>query len=219
MTTRRRWRDQDDGLSMPELIVVIMVTSIALAMISTFAVTIMRSLAVDKDAGQGNKSAANAINEIGRVVRAGATNSNGASVDPAVWTGSTSSKLTITSYSNVDSTSPQPTKVVFELDAAKNLVETRTTSVAAAGGYWSFSGTGVTTSTRTFSGPFLSSSSAPLFDYRGVDGASVTTPLTDTTAPSVTSVAITVTVVHAGRAGDDPVQLTTTAVMPNLALN
>lgn len=202
----------DVGISLTELVVVMMVTSLVLTLMGGFFINIVGAVTVAQKSREGVGSASNALDEVAKVVRSGAAIQTATDPIPAVGVGSTGTAMTVISYADADSALPAPAMVTFSLNAAGDLVEQRVAGVNTSG-YWAFTGT---TTRRTFTGPF--SSAAGFFVYRDAGGTQIA-PTSAALAVRVTQVEVTFTVPHQGRGGDDPVTVTTTALMPNLGLS
>lgn len=205
---------RDDGLTLSELIVAMMITSLALAVMGGFFANMTRTIVAGRTTSVATNLATSAVDELGKVIRSAANVPTASGLSPAITAGSTGSHLTVLSYIDADSADPAPTRVDFSLNAAGNLVEQRTNAVRDSSN-WKFTGA---TTTRVFPGPFVGSSG--MFSYLS-DGTSLTVGSAGLTADQVSSISaitVTATIANRGRVGDDPVQLTTTAVMPNLGL-
>lgn len=221
LRTLRR-ANSDEGLSLSELLVSIMVTSIALAMVTALFVNVVKVTGVSNATTQRSSSAANVINEISTVIRpatdiAIANSTPMPAVDAATG-------LTLTIYSFVDTVpnSPAPSKVSFSIDSNRNLVESRIAGTLSAG-YWVFT---ATPKTRTLPGPLqrLSGDNA-LFVYLDATNTVLipgTDGLTAAQRDAVASIKVNVTIANNGLVsstdvnGSDPVTIVNTFGMPNL---
>lgn len=220
MTAATRIRDEDDGVTLVELLVAISVTTVVLAMIGGlfFAVTKITRDGLNTRSAVG--TAANAMSEIRRVVRQAAANPvAGGTVAPAVAVGSTSSSLTVTSYIDTSTTTYAPTKVAFSVNGAGYLVEQRTPAPAQANGYWTFNGA---STSQTLAGPLVTTGAAdPLFVYLNSDNDPVTPAsggLTAAQASRVFAVTVTTTVANTTSGSADPVILRNTVGLLNVSL-
>lgn len=207
-------------MSLTELLVAMVITAIALTIVGNFFVAVVETTAVTRTTRVATGTAANALDELGRVIRVAADNPTSASgvADPGIVAG-TANSLTVISYIDTDpmASAPVPSMVAFAVDGRGNLIETRTAGVKQVSGYWAFTGP---VTTRTIPGPI--STTGTMFAYTADDGTPVvpgTGGLTLAQRQSIETVTITVTVPNAGRAGSDPVQLTTAATMINLSLS
>lgn len=209
---------RDEGLTLTELLVAMMITALALAIFGGFFVNIATATSGARSSREATGVAANAIDEIGRVVRAAASNPVlNSDTTPAVAAG-TAGTLTVIAYVDTSAAAPSPTQVGFALNSAGALVETRISGVSS-NGYWVFTGA---TTTRTIAVPRKTGDLQVAFAYNDQDGAPITiapSGITRAQALLVQSVTVTVTVANRNRAADDPVSVTTTAVMPNVKLS
>lgn len=204
----------EDGLSLVELLVAMMLTSIVLALVGTMFVNVALATSASNATTQRSSAAANTMNELVKVVRQGANNAvSGQTVDPALVSAS-STALTLYSFVDTSPTAPAPTKVAFRMDGT-NLVEDRWTATNPSG-YWVFTGSA---STKVIGSGVVTNGTDPLFAYLGADGKAVGsagTALTVDQRKLVTSVQITVTIANQTRAGASPIIIKNTVGMPNL---
>jgi type II secretory pathway component PulJ len=202
------------GLSLVELLVAMMLTSIVLALVGSMFVNVALATSASNATTQRSSAAANTMNELVKVVRQGANNAvSGQTVDPAVVS-ATSTALTIYSFVDTSPTAPAPTKVAFRMDGT-NLVEDRWTATKSSG-YWVFTGS---PATRVIGNAVVTTGADPLFAYLGADGKPIGSPaiaaLTLDQRKLVTSVQIAVTIANQSRAGSSPI-IKNTVGMPNL---
>jgi Tfp pilus assembly protein PilW len=212
---RNRLASQE-GMSIMELIVAIMVTSIVLAIVGTMFVNVVKVTSNSSATTTRTGTAANVMNEISTVIRPAVNNPiAGGDADPAIVSG-TPLALTIYSFVDASPSAPAPTKVAFRIDAQGNVVEDRWAAVAS-GGFWVFTGT---VFTRTLGGPVQSPTGTdPLFVYLDDTGA-VLTPgtsgLTLLQRAAAASVRVTVNIANEPTTGSDPIVVVNTFGMPNL---
>jgi prepilin-type N-terminal cleavage/methylation domain-containing protein len=206
-----------DGMSLMELIVAIMVTSIVLAIVGSMFVNVAKITSNSSATTTRTGTAANVMNEISTVIRPAVNNpvAGNDDADPAIVSG-TALALTIYSFVDASPAAPAPTKVAFRIDAQGNVVEDRWTAVAS-GAFWVFTGT---VFTRTLGGPVQSPAGTdPLFVYLDDLGA-VLTPgtsgLTLAQREAVASVRVTVNIANQPTTGSDPIVVVNTFGMPNL---
>ena len=213
---RKRLRGgSDDGLSLVELLVAMLLTGIVLSLVGSLFVNVALVTSASNASTTKSSAAANALNEIVEVVRAAANNAVSTTVtDPAVVS-ATSSALTIYSFADTSPTAPAPTKVAFRMDGT-NLVEDRYAGSNSTG-YWVFSGT---PTTRVIGNAVVTNGADPLFAYLAADGSVVGNPavtaLTLDQRKTITSVRITVTIANQSRTGNSPIIIVNTVGMPNL---
>lgn len=226
--TRRDLR-ADDGVSLPELVVYVLVSSILVTLMCTMFVQITKATSDSRQTRRATGVAVNVMEEIARVVRQGTRVSTGATaVEGAVIggqggfcagaSGSTSSCLIVDTFSDVTVLPGQatiaPVRVTFSVDANGYLVERRYAGTLT-GGYFGFPA--AASSTRTVNGPI--STTDPLFTYfAGTTAVTPSPALTDSQASSVTAIKVHVAATNPGSRGADPVLLDNTVTMPNIAI-
>lgn len=117
-------RGSERGLSLAELLVAMTVFGILLAMTAGFMVNASRANITNRTIDSTNRTAANAMDEVTRVLRGAATNTvaNQSLPDPA-FVQATDNALTVYSYVDLSTSKVAPVKVQFFVDASKNLVE------------------------------------------------------------------------------------------------
>ncbi|WP_375400998.1 type II secretion system protein J [uncultured Amnibacterium sp.] len=214
-----RIRDQDDGVSLVELLVAISVTTIVLAMIGGLFVAVTKITREGLNTRSSVGTAANAMSEIRRVIREAAPNPvSGGTTTPAVAAGGTDSSLTVISYIDTSTTTYAPTKVAFSVNTAGYLTEQRTPA-AKSNGYWTFTGA---STTQTLAGPLVTTGDAdPLFAYLDSSNTVITPAaggLTAVQASTVFGVTVTTTVANTTGGSVDPVVLSNTVGLLNVAL-
>ena len=151
----------DEGLSIVEMIVAMMIAAIVLAICGTFFANVAKLTAASSSSREATGQAALALDAIGSVVRVAADNAVSAvNTDPAVVVG-TASSLTITAWTNTGSANPAPSLVTFSIDADGYLTQT-TISGVAVNGYFTFTGA---LSSKRIAGPFVTAGAAPFFSY------------------------------------------------------
>ena len=220
-----RLRDEQSGLSMTELLVAAMLTTVMLALVGTMFVQITRLTTAANQGRTSNGVAADMSNSITSVLRVAATRPVTGSVIPeAAIVAGTRSSLTLYSYSNTDGNNPlavKMAKITYTLNASGALTETRCTGVLT-GGFWYFS-TCTPSTTRTLGTGLLAPTGVTdqLFTYRDGNGDPYvigTGSLSDTQRASVGSITVTVRVRAEGTTSD-PVIISSTVVLRNLGLD
>lgn len=217
----RRLRDDQSGLSMAELLIAMMLTSIILLMVGSFFIQTTKLTAQAAQLRESTGSAANIANGITSVLGVATTLAKAGSEipDPAVVAG-TRSSVTVYSYANTSATDPAPVKVTFTLDAAGTVTETRCTGTKSAG-FWTF-GSCAASSTRTLGAGVLAptGTSDQLFTYRNGSGTAYaigTGSLTAAQRAEVSSIVVTLRVQSDG-SSTEPVLIRNTVVLRNLGL-
>jgi prepilin-type N-terminal cleavage/methylation domain-containing protein len=220
---RRALRDER-GMSLSELVVVMMVTAIVLAAVATFFTNIAIVTTNANAATSRTNVAANIMNEMSKVIRTSSNNAVAGDDDPdPAIVSATASALTVYSYVDTSPTAPAPTKVTFRVDATGIVFEDRIKGTLS-GSYYVFTGA---TTTRNLGGPIVATS---LFTYLDTDSKAVpigATGLTPVQRDSVASIKVEITIannaVRGGTApdpakGNSPIILSNTIGMPNLLL-
>ena len=222
-TLRRRLRD-DDGMSIVELIVVMMITGVMLAAVGTFFVNVALVTTNANASTSRTNVAANIMNEMSKVIR---TSSNNAIAgdddpDPAIVSG-TATALTVYSYVDTVATAPAPSKVTFRVDSNGVVFEDRIVGTIS-GSYYVFTGA---TTTRNLGGPIVPGG---LFTYLDTSNKAVVpaaSGLTLTQRNSISSIQVTITIANTSTTGgtapdaakgNSPIILSNTIGMPNLLL-
>ena len=222
---RRALREApESGVTLIELVVAASILTLVLGMVSALFINISRTTNDARASRSAMGSAQTSMYELRRVLRVATDNTVAGGTDPAVVSGSASS-LTVYAFVDVNTTatpsttvpSPQPSKVAFSVNAAGNLVETRTLG-AWDGTYWTFGGT---PTSRTLPGPLVIDGAKPLFAYSDALNNPLTPDptvgLSATQRAAVASVTVTTTVPNTSFNGAaDPVQLTNTIGLTNL---
>ncbi len=217
---RARARAADDsGISITELLVTIMISTIVLAAVGTMFINIGLVTSNANRTIERNGIATNIMDDITNVIRTAANNPISTSIDPdPALIAATTSSLTVYSFVNTNPTQPAPTKVRFTFDASGNLVEERWTATKS-GSYWVFTGTAVT---RTVGGPVQNVTGTPaFFTYFDSSGALVTPGsggLTLSQRKAISSITVTVQIANQPTTGTAPIELINTIGMPNLRL-
>ena len=214
--SRRFAEHGDDGVTLIELVVSSALTLLVLAAVAAFYVNISAATLAARNLRVATGTAADAIDELGRVIRVSADNAvvGGGTADPAVAY-ATPQAVTLLSYIDTSSTTPQPSRVVFSVNAGK-LIESRTASTSSSG-IWLFTGA---TTTRSLGGPF--DSTVPLFAYFDENGNELvpaSSGLTLAQRQAVSSIKLRVVISNRGRTGSAPVELTSSVGMINLGLS
>ena len=209
---RRTRSESDDGYTLVELLVALMITSIVLVMVGTFFGNVGRMTASAKLNRDASGQIGLAIASVRSVVSLATDNATSSTAtDPAVVSGTTTS-LTVTSYGNTIASSPAPAKYTYSIDANGYLKEARVPGVLASTGYWTFTGTAVE---RRVAGPFTTTGGTPFFSYLNQSGTVISlsaNALATTDRGSVAFVRVTPRVAVVNGAGASDVVVATTAI-------
>jgi hypothetical protein len=216
-----RVRDDQAGISMAELLVAAVLTTILLVMVGTIFVQTTRLTTAAAQTRNSNGIAASMSNTITSVLRTATTLAKSGSEipDPAIVSG-TRNTLTIYAFSDTNAANPAPVRVTYSIDPDGNrLKETRCTGISS-GGFWTFGGCSATV-IRYIGEGLQNSASDTLFSYRTGGGDVIVignNPLSAAQRASVGSIVVTVKA-KAEDSENDPVVITSTVGLRNLGLN
>jgi Flp pilus assembly pilin Flp len=222
----RRFRSDESGLSMTELLVAMFLTLIILAMVGNFFLSTAKITLNAKQNRNTNDVASNVINEVTDAIRVSTdlSKSDG-STDYAILDGSTRSKLIVYTLSNTSATSPAPSKITFDLlgTAPSMYVQETRCPGSASGSVWVFTSP---CTVRNLGVGVIPPDSATdtanqLFTYRDSLGAAIligTGKLSDTQRDSVAAITVTVRAL-AEKSTTPSVIMTNTVVLRNLGLD
>jgi prepilin-type N-terminal cleavage/methylation domain-containing protein len=225
--TARTVRDDQRGLSLPELIVAIMVTLVLLGMVFTFFLIGSRTIASTRSASLDSGVASNMMNEISRVIRSGTPHPVvGQPINDPPFLAATRESFTIYSFVDTPVTAVRPIIVQFSLDANRNLIEKRWAASGTSGDFFTFAASpGVPpvtapTSTRRLGGPVaLTATGQPqLFTFLSASGAMTmpTAGIAPADLPSIVSVQVDVRVNTATGTVSIPIEMRNVVLLPNL---
>jgi prepilin-type N-terminal cleavage/methylation domain-containing protein len=228
ISVRRRVqvRGAQAGVTLVELMVAMIVFGILSSMVISFYLASNRSVVATSTTDQNTQAAANVMNELTRVIHGATTNPVSGGGENAAIVSATTSPVSLTLYSYVDSSAlnPTPFEVQFTLNASNNLVEKRWPASVDANGIFTFNIANTPSLTRIFPGTL--SNTSTLFAYQN-GGVAVPAPITGglTVVSGVTSVAAgvdSVIVSVSNKTSNDttanPVSLKNTIGMPNVTL-
>lgn len=211
----------DEGISLIELIVGILVLSIVTALIASFYISTVQVISVSSALETNTRMASNGMNEMSRIVRAGTPYPVAGAIEPKpAFAEVTSRAFTIYAYVNLTNSDQRPVKVRFSVSNGR-LVETTWRSTLS-NGYYVF--TGAPTERVLASSVVTDVPGKPaLFSYVDANGAAISVPtagLTDEDAlRSVNSVTITLVIQGSATDTRSRVTLVNTVGVPNLGQN
>ena len=215
--------NSEAGISLVELLVSMMIFAIILTLVGSMYSGMADTVAMGNSSNQSTKVASSAMNEVGRVIRFATTNAvlSQPAPNPAIVVGK-SEALTVYTYVDASSASPQPIKISFTLDGTRRLVEQRYAATNVAG-FWLFPApTPYYTRIITSGIGTPSGAEQPLFTYQLIDGSAVAVPgtgLTATQAATIAAIQVTLKVTTDGGASAQQVTLQSTIGMSNLGLS
>lgn len=235
---RRRAATGDRGLSLAELLVTMMVTSLLMVMVVSLMTSVTRAFTRERAATDSTRSASVAMKEITRVVRSGTEiRVSGASLNNPVFLVATRESLVLNSYLDTSAGSPRPIVARFEVTAAGALVEKRWNANTTSGPYWTFVSLPAKpyqalstywtnpAYTRTIARGLgtVAGGARPLFQYFDKDGGELVPPgvgvFTESQLRSIAAVRVTVSVQADKTGRADPVTLQNTVGIPNLGIS
>lgn len=212
----RAVRGKDSGLTIVELMVSMLITSMVLAMIAAMFINVAKITSVANATTQSSSIAGNTMDELVEVIRTATTNAVAASPDPdPALVSATTTALTIYSFVDAAPAAPAPSKVTFRFDSSGYLIEDRITATDS-NGYWAFSGAVVS---RTLGGPMDLTGGDPFFTYLNSAGDALApgSGLTLTQRKLVSSIRVSIRITNP-TATSDPIIVINTIGMPNLKI-
>ncbi|WP_158253916.1 type II secretion system protein J [Cryobacterium sp. N22] len=217
----RRLKGGEQGLSLVELLVAMLLLAIVATMISGLYLSTMRTVSQTRIVSANSREASNGMNEVSRVIRAATENPvSGAANQPALESALPES-VTLYAYINLVSSAELPVKIRLSLDTSRRLIETQWPAIESpiGSGFFTFSPT--SSSTRIMAGTVAApSGSAPsLFTYVLKDGTELTAPsagLTLDQRDTIAAVKVTMTLQGSATDSRSAVTLQNTVGMPNL---
>lgn len=206
----------EDGFTVIELLVTMVITGIVLAIAGTFFANIARLTSWSGKDREATGQAALALDAIRAIVRVAADNpTSSTTTDPAVLVAKPT-QLQLTAYANTSSTNTAPTRITLTIDTGGYLTVRRDPGTQSADGYWSYT---VSPTTSRITGPFSLSPSTPFFTYINTGGTvmSSASGLSLAQRKTITFIRVTTTVDSTNAGGSsDPVIVTSSIGMPNL---
>lgn len=226
----RRLGAADAGLSIAELAVAIMILGVISALVMGFFASTIKTVGVASALRTNTGMAANAMNELSRVIRAGTENPirNVELPDP-VFVSATAESLVLYAYVNLQSSDQTPVMVRFRIDGERRLIEEKWAATRDTYGYWGFPSLSVRPEPVPISKRVIASALAPatsgvpaLFSYIDAAGDVIPLPTSGLSVDairSVAAVALTVSIQGSAADADSRVVLENTVGIPNLGIN
>jgi prepilin-type N-terminal cleavage/methylation domain-containing protein len=233
----RRRENSEDGLTLVEMLVAMMVLAVLLALVGGLFASSSKIIATTQVTGQGTTSAANIADELSNVIRSGANLPvTGQTLSNPALPYASNEALTmysyVDSYTSSTSTQVRPLLVQLSLNSARQLVEKRWVPLSTSGTYFTFptvssSGavsTPAPTSTRIIGDPILTTPTTgantdPLFVYLNASGGVIASPVAAANLCSIASVRVTVRTQGAATTAHPAIVLVNTVDIPNLPPN
>lgn len=216
-------------MSVVELLVTMVLLSLILIMASNMYISVTQATTKSQSVNEGTRVAANAMNEINRVVRFGVENPRSGTDPLPAFSVAKTSELTMYSMVDTDALASvadrtlMPLMVRFALNPDGNVIEQRWMPTAA-GKFWTFpaSPTAATAiASRILGGKFLATGTTkPLFRYYDVNGVELipaaNASLDATKRAQIKSVLVTMNTVPLDSPDDVPVVVENRIGMLNL---
>jgi prepilin-type N-terminal cleavage/methylation domain-containing protein len=213
----------DDGMTITELLVAMLVLSIVTAMVVTFFATVTRTFTTDSLASSNTNVAANGMNSVTRIIRAATEIElvGETAVAPVFESVSQTGMTLYTFYDNGTAAADQVEKVTLALNTTTNSVTEVRVRGSQSGSKWTFTATQPMQTLATSVAP-RTSSEAFLFTYLDGEGVPVNVGAGSTNRALLGTIAsvkvnLTVQMDGVGRAG--AVNLQNTVVIPNLGIS
>ncbi|WP_093181939.1 hypothetical protein [Sanguibacter gelidistatuariae] len=210
-------------MSLAELLVTMMLMSLIAILVGTLVTSVSRAFTSDRIANDNTTTAAIAMNEMNRVLRAGTTISvAGQTTGTPVFLKASATSVTLSAFLDTSAAASQPVQVRFELNVATGeLSETRWAAIASSKPNWTFVAT--PTSTRVIARNVTApTASTPLFAYLKEDASPWPFTSGELTLDARRGVvAVTVSIeTQTGPAGKTaPVRIENTIGIPNLSVS
>ncbi|NQW87892.1 MULTISPECIES: type II secretion system protein [unclassified Frigoribacterium] len=212
---------RDDGISLAELLVAIMVFGIVLTVVSTTFVSLTKATAQARFIDANTRVASNGLNDLSRTIRAARTIAQPGGTEASAFTLATTESLTLTTAVNTaDSLTTVPRRVTYRLEADRTLSSSTVVATPLQTDFWQFTSPATK---RALGGTVVTaaSSGSPLFTYLDFTGKTLTPDasgaLTASQLPSIAAVTISLTIDRTSSMSSQAVTLQNTVSLSNLA--
>lgn len=217
-------------MSVIELLVTMVLLGLILLMASNMYISVVRTTDSTQAVNEGTRVAANAMNEVNRVVRFGVQSPRSGTTPLPAFSSAKTDEMVVFSLVDVDGLAPvgdrpmKPVMVKFALESDGNIYERRW-NPTASGQFWNFGSLPPSNSTavssRVLGGKFLATGTgSALFRYLTADGTELipsgATSLSLTQRQQIATVIVTMNAVPLVGPDDQPVIITNTIGMLNL---
>lgn len=228
----------DEGITLIELLVAVVLLGVFLTVISGLYVSAMKTVALGRELTGSSKQVSTAMLETSRVIRAATENPLPAGGSDPAFVVAKDNEILLYAYINLASSLEQPVMIRLRVDTATgNYIESRWPAQALTNGKWKFDinpcfspgvpvGCAAPTTYRTIAAtvaPYVSGD--PVFRYLQADGSCVPVSATVSTCASnltdvqrrlVASVRVTLTLQPTLTDNSNPVTVINTVGIPNL---
>jgi type II secretory pathway pseudopilin PulG len=226
VTRLRASATRDEGISLVELIVGILVLGIVSALIAGLFTSTMQVVTVSSALDRNTRMASNGMNEMSRIVRAGTPYPVAGAIEPLpAFALVKNEEFTIYAYVNLANSDQKPVKVKFSVENG-SLVETTWKSTLQSNGYYTFGTSASMTRTLASSVVLPKASGSPyIFTYLDANGTPIAVPNTlqglvgDDALRGVAAVTVTLTIQGSSTDTRSRVTLVNTVGIPNLGQN
>ncbi len=212
-TTRRRLRHArgDSGLTLAELMVTMVLLGIVGSLMLTAVVNVTKTVNHNQANADSLDIARIGMNRLAKNVRSGMAIQRSGLADLPALAEIAPNKVTV--YASLGAV---PTKITYQINGSRELVETWYKGNAASNPYWTF----VTTPRTTVVAHKIPAGSPALFTFLDTNGNPITnqTSTATTDLEQIRSVRINLTVDSDPARGGGPVVITNTVVLPNLGI-
>lgn len=210
---------RDDGVTLIEALVVMVLSSLLMTIAGTFFVTVSMQTMKAEDVRLSTADASNIMNVVSTTIRAAVRNpiATSPNPDPAIVDG-TKTSLTVITYTDAGPSFELPQRLRYRVDTGGRMVEERWYATDVDG-YAVFPAITATPDAKRFLGNVVVNTSAePLFRYFNSSGTAVGTAgtLSGTERAAVTSIRFYVKV--RADTSEEVVVLDSTVGMPNMNL-
>lgn len=222
---RRRPEARERGFTLIELLVAISLMAIATTLITVMVVTVSRTFTRQEAEQYSSRVATVGMQQISRIVRGGTEVPQSSTWQPlAAFDSARTNSLTVHTYLDASTTASGPVRINLSVNAAGELIETRTLPRAVGTG-WSYVGqpsqSSVVVRDVAPAGTRVAGAVAPsMFTYLRADGSpfvlSSTAQLTETQRREVVAVRVSLVIQTADAAVAEPAHLVNTIALPNL---
>jgi prepilin-type N-terminal cleavage/methylation domain-containing protein len=203
---------RDDGFTLAELLVVMMLMGIVGSMALFFVTTSADAIVKDQSRLDSLNIATVGMNQLSKAIRAGTEIEQAGTVNLPVFSAVGSESMTFYSF-----TGTVPSQVAYEINAGRELIQRSVPADPASGPTWEFTGT---PSTRIVARqiPVPAPGDPPLFAYHDGTGALMTLPVGPAGLSQIERVTITLTVQTDLNQDVPPAVLVNQVGLPNVGI-